>query len=455
MLRKHIWIGLLVLALTLVLAACAQQAAPAAPAQPAAPTTAPAKAAEAPKATEAPKAAAPTAAPAAPKATDAPKAAAPTTAAAAAPAAGAKNTLIDIAVGDENDNGWNKAHIEATTSVSKQRGWDYVAYKNLNPANPAKPVCENVVEELIGQAKKTNPNGKILVRFNSDDFIPCAEAVAKKHPEVFVDHISGDHVLKGGAPTNLTNNMGTMEYAKILAGCAAANLTKSGQIAYLNGPDNAETRRFFNSFAWGAQYCGKKLNKDVKATNLILGFWFPIPGQTNDPQQLLGQARALGADVFASGIDTQDALQFAKALKDKGETAYSFPYDYLPACTAAPNSCAGIPFFNWVPEVNYVMDMVEKGPWKSEFKMWDPDWKNVFTANTPVGFSPGTAISDEAKAAVTALAADLASGKVKPFQGPVNWADGSVWVAEGSAPKLIPDVWYTEKLIQGTQAFGK
>ena len=54
-----------------------------------------------------------------------------------------------------------------------------------------------------------------------------------------------------------------------------------------------------------------------------------------------------------------------------------------------------------------------------------------------------------------ALADDLASGKVKPFQGPVNWADGSSWVPEGQAPKLIPDVWYTEKLIQGTQAYGK
>ncbi len=447
MTKKHILIWLIGLALTLAVAACAQQTPSAQPAQPAAPK------AEAPTAAAAPKTEAPTAAPAA-KATDAPKAAAPTTAA-AAPAAGAKNTLIDIAVGDENDNGWNKAHIEATTAVTKQRGWDYLAYKNLNPANPAKPVCENVVEELIGQAKKNNPNGKVLVRFNSDDFIPCAEAVAKKHPEVFVDHISGDHVLKGGAPSNLTNNMGTMEYAKVLAGCAAANLTKSGQISYLNGPDNAETRRFFNSFAWGAQYCGKKLGKDIKAVNLIMGFWFPIPGQTNDPQQLLGQARALGADVFASGIDTQDALQFAKALKDKGETAYSFPYDYLPACETAQNSCAGIPFFNWTQEVNYVIDMVEKNQWKSEFKMWDPDWKNVFTPNTPVGFSPGPAITDDAKNAVKALADDLASGKVKPFQGPVNWADGSTWVPEGQAPKIIPDVWYTDKLIAGTQAYGK
>lgn len=374
----------------------------------------------------------------------------------AAPAGAAKNTIIDIAVGDENDNGWNKAHIEATTKVSKARGWDYLAYKNLNPGNPAKPVCENVTEELINQAKKNNPNGKVLIRFNSDDFIPCAEAIAKKFPDVFVDHISGDHLLKGNAPKNLTNNMGAMEYGKALAGCAASYMTKSGVIGYVNGPDNAETKRFFNAMLWGAQYCGAKQNKTIKGLNLVVGFWFHIPGQTNDPQQLLGQARALNADVFASGIDTQDALQFAKQLKDKNENAFSLPYDYLPACDNAKNSCIGIPYFNWEPEVAYVMESIEKGAWKSEFKVWDPDWKNVLNpTGTGVGFSAGPALSDEAKTAVKQMADDFASGKLKLFQGPVKWADGSTWVEAGQAPKYTPDIWYTEKLIQGGQAYGK
>lgn len=453
---KRGWIVLALLALVALAAACtpAQQAA----VEKAAPTVAAAAKAVAPTVVAEVKAAAPTvaaaiqqaaptvaAAAAAPKATEAAKAAAPT----------GKFTLIDIAVGDENDNGWNKAHLEATAKAVKERGWAYLAYKNLNPGNPAKPVCENIVAELVNQAKKDNPGGKVLVRFNSDDFIPCAEAAAKQFPDIFVDHISGDHVLKGGAPTNLTNNMGSMEYAKALAGCMAANQTKNNVIAYLNGPDNAETRRFFNAFAWGAQYCGKQLNKDVKAINLILGFWFPIPGQTNDPQQLLGQARALKADVFASGIDTQDALQFAKSLADKGESAFSLPYDYLPACAVAPNSCAGIPYFHWDQEINYVMDMVEKGQWKSEFKVWDPVWANVLTdKGTVVGFMPGPAAGDAGKAMVRQMADDFASGKLKLMQGPINWADGSTWVAQGQAPSY-KDIWYTEKLISGTQQYGK
>lgn len=431
---KRGWIVLALLALVALAAACtpAQQAA----VEKAAPTVAAAIQQAAPTVA---------AAAAAPKATEAAKAAAPT----------GKFTLIDIAVGDENDNGWNKAHLEATAKAVKERGWAYLAYKNLNPGNPAKPVCENIVAELVNQAKKDNPGGKVLVRFNSDDFIPCAEAAAKQFPDIFVDHISGDHVLKGGAPTNLTNNMGSMEYAKALAGCMAANQTKNNVIAYLNGPDNAETRRFFNAFAWGAQYCGKQLNKDVKAINLILGFWFPIPGQTNDPQQLLGQARALKADVFASGIDTQDALQFAKSLADKGESAFSLPYDYLPACAVAPNSCAGIPYFHWDQEINYVMDMVEKGQWKSEFKVWDPVWANVLTdKGTVVGFMPGPAAGDAGKAMVKQMADDFASGKLKLMQGPINWADGSTWVAQGQAPSY-KDIWYTEKLISGTQQYGK
>lgn len=452
---KRGWIVLALLALVALAAACSpaqqaavQQAAPtvAAAAKAAAPTLAAEVKAAAPTVAAAVQQAAPTVAAAvAPKATEASKAAAPA----------GKFTLIDITVGDENDNGWNKAHLEATTKAAKERGWAYLAYKNLNPGNPAKPVCESIVTELINQAKKDNPGGKILVRFNSDDFIPCAETTAKQFPDVFVNHISGDHVLRGGAPANLTNNMGSMEYTKTLAGCMAANLSKSNVIAYLNGPDNAETRRFFNAFAWGAQYCGKQLGKDMKAINLILGFWFPIPGQTNDPQQLLGQARALNADIFASGIDTQDALQFAKSLKDKGENAFSFPYDFLPACSVAPNSCGGIPYFNWTPEINYVMDMVEKNQWKSEWKIWDPVWPNVLTDNgTVVGFMPGPAASDAGKAMVKQMADDYASGKLKLMQGPLNWADGSVWVAQGQAP-TYKDIWDTPKLIAGTQQYGK
>ena len=117
--RRLLTLSLLVFVLAL-LAACGSQATPQA-SQPAAPA--------APKATEAAKpAAAPTQAPAAAKQEPA--------------KAGAKNTLIDIAVGDETDNGWNKAHIESTTKITKEKGWAYLAYKNLNPGAPAKPVCE-------------------------------------------------------------------------------------------------------------------------------------------------------------------------------------------------------------------------------------------------------------------------------------------------------------------------
>ncbi|MCW5882830.1 MAG: hypothetical protein KIS91_18000, partial [Anaerolineae bacterium] len=155
---KRGWIIVALLALVALAAACtpAQQAA----VEKAAPTVAAAAKAVAPTVAAAVQQAAPTvAAAAAPKATEAPKAA----------AAGAKNTLIDIAVGDENDNGWNKAHLEATTKATKERGWANLAYKNLNPGNPAKPVCESIVAELVNQAKKDNPGGKVLVRFNSDD----------------------------------------------------------------------------------------------------------------------------------------------------------------------------------------------------------------------------------------------------------------------------------------------
>jgi simple sugar transport system substrate-binding protein len=359
--------------------------------------------------------------------------------------------LVDIAVGNEQDKGWNNAHFDATMAVSSKRGWVYKAYKDLNPANQAKPVCENIVDEFIAQAEKENPRGKILVRFNSDDFVPCAETTARKHSEVYVDHISGDHVLRG-APSNLTNNMGQMEYAKSLAGCAAGVMTKTGVLAFLTGPDQDETRRLFNSFLWGAQHCAP--GKSIKALNLIMGFWVPIPGQTNDPQQLLGQGRALNADIFGNGIDIQYPLQFAAPLHAKGEPVFAAGYDHIKACEGKDQVCIGTPYFSWYKEVEYVLNMVETNTWKSEFKLWGPDWDNLSSETTPIGFVYGQAMSPEARTAVDQMVKGYKSGELKLFQGPVYWADGSLWVPEGKAPDY-KEVWYSKQLIRGAQSYGK
>ena len=67
-----------------------------------------------------------------------------------------------------------------------------------------------------------------------------ALAAAAAHPEVPMIWSSGDNAWSDGedyAPelANLGNSMGRMEYAKMIAGCAAALTSQTGSISYL-GP---------------------------------------------------------------------------------------------------------------------------------------------------------------------------------------------------------------------------
>jgi simple sugar transport system substrate-binding protein len=116
-------------------------------------------------------------------------------------------------------------------------------------------------EELVAQGAK-------LVVFNSDDMKDSATEFAKAHPDVFVIMASGDQVWPEGkvyeAIPNMVNIMGRMEYGKMIAGCAAALSTKTGQIGYLGPLINDETRRR-RPVGLGAQHCWSGPGKDPAA----------------------------------------------------------------------------------------------------------------------------------------------------------------------------------------------
>ena len=91
--------------------------------------------------------------------------------------------------------------------------------------------------------------------------------------------------------------MGRMEYGKMIAGCAAALSTQTGQIGYLGPLINDETRRLVNSAYFGARHCWENAGNDpadLSFTVNWIGFWFNIPGQTLDPTQVTN-------DFFDSG----------------------------------------------------------------------------------------------------------------------------------------------------------
>ena len=356
-----------------------------------------------------------------------------------------------LLVGPYNDHGWSQAHYEAGQYVEQKLGAKMLYVDKVNPADRPGTTPEQLAEDLVSKGAK-------LIIFNSDDMKDAAIAFAQKHPDIYVIHASGDNAWKEGKNyknlPNLANVMGKMIYGKMIAGCAAAMMTNTGQIGYLGPLINDETRRLASSAYLGAKYCWEhyrnKDPKDLKFKVTWIGFWFNIPGVTSDPTQVADDFFNSGYDVVLSGIDTTEALVEAKKFHDQGKTVYAVPYDFKDACAEAPDVCLGVPYFNWGPSYLKLIKSAEDGQWKSTFMWVGPDWKDINNPDTSaIGFKMGDALSDDASDAVTNFIDKLANG-LNLWTGPLKLQDGTLYLKDGEKA-TDQQIWYLPQLLEGME----
>ncbi len=352
-----------------------------------------------------------------------------------------------LMVGPYNDHGWSQAHYEAGKYVEKTvPGTKMIYIDKVNPADRQGVTIPQLVDDMVEK-------GARLIIANSDDMKDGAREAARQHPEVYFLHISGDDVLTGKAPANLSNLMGRMEYGKMMAGFAAAMTSQTGKIGYLGPLVNEETRRLAASAYLGAKYAWetvlKKKPADLKFQVTWIGFWFNIPGVTADPTQVAQNFFNTGHDVVISGIDTTEALTVAQQKRQEGKAVWAVPYDFVGACQSAPDACLGVPYFNWGPGyVKFVKDAMAK-TWKPEWLWLGPDWKDLNNPDTSsVGFMPGAALSADAKQALDKFTNELGSGKLNLFTGPLNYQDKKLFLKAGQTAS-DKQVWYMEQLLEG------
>ncbi|KPL84392.1 lipoprotein [Thermanaerothrix daxensis] len=357
-----------------------------------------------------------------------------------------------LLVGPYNDRGWSQAHYEAGLYVEeKVPGAKMIYIDKVNPADRPGTTPEQLAEDLVSKGAK-------LVIFNSDDMKDGAEAFAKARPDIIVIHASGDGAWKEGKNyrdlPNLGNVMGRMEYGKMIAGCAAALTTKTGQIGYLGPLINDETRRLAAAAYLGARYCWTEyLGKDpaqLKFKVTWIGFWFNIPGVTADPTQVADDFFNSNYDVVISGIDTTEALVEAKKFRGQGKEVWAVPYDYIEACKEAEEVCLGVPYFNWGPMyAKYIQEAIA-GTWKPSWDWVGPDWNDINNPDTShVGFVKGAALSADASAQVDKFISELAAG-LNLWKGPLNFQDGTPFLKEGEVATDL-QVWYLPQLLEGME----
>jgi simple sugar transport system substrate-binding protein len=361
-----------------------------------------------------------------------------------------------ILVGPENDTGWSQAHFEAGEYVMEQLGLpaeNLIVLDKVNTADRPETTIESVVADMIDQ-------GADLVFATSDDMKDGIELAAANHPEVPMIWSSGDSAWTDGKGyrddlTNLGNVMGRMEFGKMIGGCAAALTTETGRLSYLGPLINDETRRLVNSAYLGARHCWTEvLGNDAADLGFEvkwIGFWFNIPGFTLDPTQVTNEFLAAGSDVIISGIDTTEALVRAGQASDAGEAVFAVPYDFESACDEAPSVCLGVPYFNWGPSYLEIAQSVIDGTYEAEWQWLGPDWADINNRDTSaIGWLSGDGLAADDATALDAFVAGLGSGEIDLWTGPLNFQDGSTFLADGEEATDF-QIWYTEQLLEGIE----
>jgi simple sugar transport system substrate-binding protein len=425
--KNVMYVALLTMAVLMALSACGTAATPtAAPATVAPATVAPA-----------------TVAPA----TVVPATVAPAT---TAPVAAKAITIGMVLVGPYNDSGWSQATYEGGQYAASKVPNTKLVYIDLAFTH------QGVTPAQLGEQLLTQ--GANLVIFNSDDFKDDASTFAKAHPDIPTIMLSGDQSwAQGQAYLNLPNMVNIMpraEYAKMIAGCAAALTTANGQIGYLGPLINPETRRLASSAYLGAKYCWTNyLKKDAASLKFKvtwIGFWYNEPGITLDPTKVADDFFSSGYDVVMSGIDTTEALTEAKKLHDGGQKVWAVSYDYRNNCSTAPDVCLGVPFFNWGPGIAAQVQKAADGTIKQDWQWLAPDWKDINNPDTSAtGFVKGNALSADASAKVDQFIAELAGG-LNLWKGPLNLQDGTVYLKDGEVA-TDQQIWYLPQLVQGME----
>jgi len=359
-----------------------------------------------------------------------------------------------LLAGRHDDNGWNNATYDGAQYVVRNvpnTQMDYL--ENVYSGSPSYPgqTASQLATQMVLHGAK-------LVIFNSNDMKDEALKFARANPNIYVIGTSDDWTWQAGRnyqdSPNQIDFMGRMEYMKMIGGCAAALTTKTGKIGYLGPLINDETRRLSSSAYLGAKYCWTNVLKNDPAKLQFkvtwIGFWFNIPGVTSDPSQVADDFFNGGYDVVISGIDTTEALVEARKMNGSGRNVRVVAYGYKTNCSAAPEICLGVPYFNLGPATEAAVKSAIAGKWKEDFQWIGPDWTNINNPDTSaVGFIKGNGLSSTASTQLDGFIVQLAGG-LNLWTGPINLQDGTSYLAGGMAG-TDTQIWYLPQLLQGMQ----
>jgi simple sugar transport system substrate-binding protein len=324
-----------------------------------------------------------------------------------------------VLIGTPDDNGWNYGHDRGRKEMLAAIGEDKV--ETTVVTNVAEgPDSERVFRELAQQGHK-------LIYATSFGYGDYVTKVAKQFPDVKFEWATGN-----ATATNLSIYNAKFHEGRAVIGTIAGLMTKSNKLAYIGSFPVPEVRMGINAYAIAA----RKVNPNVTVKVVYVDSWF-------DPAKEADAARALidqGVDILTQHTDGPAALQVAEERGIIGGFGQGADMSAF-----APHAHLTAIIDRWGPHYIKSVNSVLDGTWKES-----SSWDGIASGEVEIGpYNPK--IPADVVAAAEKVKADIASGALHPFAGPIKDNTGTERVPAGS---VIDDVafWSVDWYAEGVEA---
>lgn len=350
-----------------------------------------------------------------------------------------------VYIGTSQGEGWTPTH-----ELGRQYAVQQLPYLQTE-------VVENTFlpEDASLRVDEFIQGGAQAIVLTSFSLRTVAQTKAEQYPNVkFLTCSSND------AGPNYGSYFGRSYQAWYMAGFAAGKKTKTDRLGFVGSFVTAEVVRHINAFALGARRANPKAVVEVRWE----GFWFdvdppdPVTHEYNETK-LTRELIDTGCDVIGHNSDTARPVAAVETVaQETGKKVYSIGNDNIDGCKNGPNTCLGVPYWNWGPMYARMFAEIHKGTWVpsvvNESMTTDPKESIlVFGTND-------TLVENSLKVQLGELLAVLArpEGKDLPFMGPykVTYADQRPEGGEIPAGKTIADeelprmCWFVDGVITKT-----
>jgi basic membrane protein A len=323
--------------------------------------------------------------------------------------------------GPKNDGGWNVANAAGQTAVKNALGSSYSQVESDNV--PYTDQAGQVFQQYVATA-----GANVLV--DTVGYGDIFTKVCNANPSIYC--IQTAPATKLGP--NTTGWFSPLWMAEYTAGVAAGLETKTNTVGYVLGYKIPLIIGAANAFTMGCL----KVNPKCQVRTVVTNDYFNPPKTAAAVSTLLNA----GADVVRSYTDDQG---YCQAVKQKGALAIGEFWTNGAQCGSSALVSTVWDFQKYYTDV---FNRIKTG----HFVSHQLEWLAPKTAFSLVDWGPRVSASNKAK--IEQTLADLTSGKVNPFVGPIKDTTGKVRIPAGKVLSnnflYLGWKWYVQGIIAGS-----